>query len=166
MLDVRRGLLLGAMLAALEACGGGMASAPSPALGTRVTASMSTDAGATLGVPDTVAKSVVLYFWAPGLAACKATIPALLKKKWDLEAKGARLVLVASLGEKDSADDARTVLSSWGVDEHFAIDRGHAFADQLGAHDVPAIVIVDHDGIVRWVSPDGVTMSDVMSALP
>jgi hypothetical protein len=111
-------------------------------------------------------RATVIHFWSPSCAACRSTIPAVLAKRRDLQAKGAEVLLVCTLGPEEHVEDARAVLSLWGIEERFAVDRGGAAMAQIGARSLPAIAIVDAGGHLRWLAPDGVTASDIVEASP
>jgi hypothetical protein len=126
---------------------------------------LSGEDGAPLIAPTAGAQATVLHFWTPPCAACRSTVPAVLAKRKELAAKGARLLLVCVLGPEESAEDARAVLFLWGVSEPFVVDRGGVTMAQIGAVNVPAIAIVDSDRVLRWLAPDGVTVSDIVGAI-
>jgi len=148
----------------LVGCAGVVPSLPSPALGQPVEAKMRTPQGGLVNVPSR-GTPLVLDFWSTSCGACKATIPALLKRREEIEAKGARLVIVAELDAGETPDAARAVLASWNLPDDFAVDENNAMLKKLGV-EVPAIAIVDGEGVLRWVAPDGVTPKDVLGAIP
>jgi thiol-disulfide isomerase/thioredoxin len=162
----RRASIALGLAACTAACSSGVASADSPALNQVVSLGLTTQEGAPVALPTAGSRAAVLHFWAPECPSCRATIPALLKKRREIEAAGATILLVAVLGEADSADDARAVLSIWGIEEPFVIDRRGAAMGQIGARAVPAVAVVDARGALSWIAPDGITPSDVVKALP
>jgi thiol-disulfide isomerase/thioredoxin len=158
--------LLLAACAAAAACSTGVTSADSPALNQVVNLGLTTEDGAPVALPTAGSRAAVLSFWAPECPSCRATIPALLNKRREIEAKGARIELVCVLGDGDSADNARAALSIWGIEQPFLIDRRGAAMTQIGARSLPAVAIVDARGALSWLAPDGITPSDVVKALP
>jgi thiol-disulfide isomerase/thioredoxin len=107
----------------------------------------------------------VLDFFAPTCEPCKEAIPALFAKKAEIEARGARLVLVAVLGDGESTEDARRALASWGVRAPLLKDSGGVSQRELGVDRLPATVVLDGNGVVRWVAPSKATAEDVVAAL-
>jgi hypothetical protein len=126
---------------------------------------LSGEDGAALIAPTAGAQATVLHFWTPQCGACRATIPAVLAKRKELAAKGARVLLVCVLGSDEPAEDARAALLLWGINEPFAVDRDGVAMAQIGAINVPAIAILDSDRVLRWLAPDGVTASDIVGAI-
>lgn len=150
----------------LAACAAGVPSAETAMLGKPVPVTLARDDGAPAPIPVPGARSVVLDFWSPTCAPCKVTIPAVLAKRAEIEAKGAVHVLVCVLEKDESIEDARAVLSLWGINEPFLVDRDGAMLAKVGARDVPAFAIIDSAGVLQWVAPDGVTIKDVLAAIP
>lgn len=159
-------VLLLAVAAGGPACTTSVASADSPALGEIVQLGLTTPEGAPVALPSAGARATVLHFWSPECPSCRSTIPALLGKRRELEAQGASILLVGVLDAADSAEDARAVLSLWGIYEPFVVDRRGASMALLGARNVPAVAIIDAQRVLWWLAPDGITPSDVVKALP
>jgi thiol-disulfide isomerase/thioredoxin len=158
--------LLLAACAGTAACSTGLSSADSPALNQVVNLGLTSQEGAPVAVPIAGSRATVLHFWAPECPSCRATIPALLQRRRELEAAGAGILLVCVLGAGDSPDDARAALSIWGIEEDFVLDRQGAAMAQIGARATPAVAIIDARGALSWLAPDGITPSDVVKALP
>lgn len=163
-----RALGLAALSLSLLAAGcyGPLPSAESPSLDKPVAATLPGDDGAPVPVVAPGARAVVLDFWSPSCAPCQRTIPAVLARRAEITAKGAVHVLIAVLKKGESVNDAKAALALWGVEERFVIDQDGAFLAKIGARDVPAFAIVDSAGVLRWVAPDGVTISDILKAIP
>jgi thiol-disulfide isomerase/thioredoxin len=148
------------------ACGGShRASGPNNTLGKTVNISLPTDQGALVTVPLADARHTVVDFFAPTCEPCRKSLPELMAKRSELEARGAKLVLVAVLNDSESTEDARKALSSWGVSAPFLVDKGGANR-RLGVEGLPATVIVDARGILLWSAPTGASAEDVVGAVP
>ncbi|MBN9164564.1 MAG: TlpA family protein disulfide reductase [Myxococcales bacterium] len=158
------------VLAALACgCGGSGASAPAMASsnGTRtVSFSLPSNEGALVSVPISGARSTVLDFFSPTCEPCKEKVPALHAKQSELAARGARLVLVGVVSDSESTDDARRALASWGVVAPFLVDRNGTGRREAGITALPATIILDASGAVRWVASSTSRAEDVVAALP
>jgi len=143
-----------------------MPSLDTPALQQPVPATLLGDDGGSVPVPAAGARSTVLHFWSASCEPCKRTIPAVVAKRAEMQAKGATLMLVAVLEPGQTANDAKATLALWGIDERFVIDMEGAYLRKVGAKDLPAFAIVDAAGVLRWVAPDGVTISNILSSIP
>ena len=120
---MRKLLALSALLL-LPACGHAPApSAQHPMLGQSVTLALPSDGGALVSIPSQDGKTTVLDFWGPTCEPCRKKLPDLVAKNAELQARGARLILVAVLAENESTEQAKATLSSWGVDWPFLVDR-------------------------------------------
>jgi thiol-disulfide isomerase/thioredoxin len=125
-----------------------------------------TDAGKLVSVPWKGPRAYVLDFWGLTCIPCRRKLPALAARKRDLEAKGASLVLVAVLDPSESAEQARVVLASWGVREPFLVSDIDASKSRAGVVTLPATMVLDERGMLRWVAPDDANADDVVSAVP
>jgi hypothetical protein len=141
------------------------ASAPSPVLGQAVSFTLPTDSGGLVTVPTADHRALVLDFFGPTCPRCRDTVPALLARKADVEARGAQLVLVGVLGDGESTEDARRALASWGVRAPFLKDGGGVSQKELGVDKLPATVVLDGAGVVRWVATAAATADDVVAAV-
>jgi len=101
-----------------------------------VSLALPADNGSLVSIPGS--STYVLDFWATTCEPCRTATPALVARKDEIEARGARLVLVGVLEEEESTDQARGVLESWGVHEPFLVDRDNASKSQLGVMSLPA----------------------------
>lgn len=153
-----------ALLAA--GCYGPLPSAQTPSLGKPLAATLTGDDGAPSPIPAPGGKALLLDFWSPSCEPCKRTIPAVLARREDIEKKGAVHVLVAVLQKGESVNDAKAALAAWGITERFVVDEEGAFLAKVGAPDVPAFAIVDAAGVLHWVAPSGVTISNILDAIP
>jgi|GEM_PF-650065 len=146
--------------------GGGAAppSAPSSVLHRAVHIDLPSDGGALVSLP-LAGRATVVDAWAPSCVPCRTKLPALVKRSAELEAAGAKLVLVAVLADGESTDAARATLASWGVTSPFLVDRGDVLRREAGVTDLPTTLVLTPGGEVRWVSPVGATPDDVVSAV-
>lgn len=160
----RLAALPGALLVA--GCYGPLPSAQTPSLGQPVAATLTADDGAPSPIPAAGGKAMVLDFWSPSCEPCKRVIPAVLARRADIEKKGAVHVLVAVLEKGQSVNDARAALATWGINERFVVDEEGALLAKIGAPDVPAFAILDAAGVLHWVAPSGVTISNILDAIP
>lgn len=152
--------------AVLPGClGASMPSLDTPSLQQPVPATLLADDGSPVGVPLPGARSVVIHFWSPANEACKKTIPAVVAKRAEMQAKGATLMLVAVMPAGQTANDAKATLALWGIDERFAIDVEGAYFRKIGAHDVPAFAVVDAAAGLPWLAPTGVTTPTTLAPI-
>ena len=141
------------------------ASAPSEQLGKPVDLTLPTDRGELAGLPAAGAKATVADFFAPTCEPCAKKVPALYRRKAELEAMGAKLVLIGLLAGKESTEDARTALASWGLPgAAFLVDAGDTSKREAGVRDLPTTLVLDAHGVVRWAASPGSTADDVLAA--
>ncbi|HYQ43513.1 MAG TPA: TlpA disulfide reductase family protein [Polyangiaceae bacterium] len=140
-------------------------SAPSPVLNQAIEFSLPSDRGSLVSIPLTGAATTVIDAWAPSCAPCRQKLPALHARKAELEARGAKLILIAVLADSESTDDARAALSRWGIDAPFLVDRGDVMRREAGVAAVPETLLLDAHGVVRWVAPADATAEQVVSAV-
>jgi hypothetical protein len=157
-------LLAAALLTA--ACGPAAAppSAPSTALGHEVALSLPTDDGALVTLPLAGARATVLDAFAPSCEPCRTKVPALLAREREIAEAGSRLVLVAVLAESESTEDAAAALRSWGAAAPFLVDRGEALRRECGVEALPATLVLDARGVVRWAASPQSEAGDVVAA--
>ena len=122
--------------------------------------------GALVTVPIPNAHATVVDFFAPTCVPCKAALPLLVAKEEAIEAKGGKLVLVAVLGDGESSDDAKAALTSWGVSRSFLVDNGDASRASAGVSSLPATLVLDAQGTMKWAAPVGASADDVVAAIP
>jgi hypothetical protein len=150
----------------LAGCGSAPASAPSPVLGKAIKVGLLDQAGNTVSVPVQGARSTVLDFWSPTCEPCRKSVPALVAKLPEIEARGGKVLLVGVLSEDESPLDARGALESWGVRYPFLVDRGEVIQKKAAVMELPATLILDAEGVVHWVAPTGASATDIVKALP
>ena len=161
---MKNALLTAPLLVA--ACSSAPASAPSSLLGKSVSLALPTDSGMLAQIPSAGARATVLDFWAPTCVPCRKKLPELMARKGDIEARGGKLVLVGVLEAEESTESARDTLRSWGINAPFLIDRGGASRSQADVTTLPATLILDARGTLRWVAPKEASAQDIVNALP
>jgi hypothetical protein len=107
-----------------------------------------------------------LDFFSPSCDPCREKVPALVAKRGELEARGAKLVLVAVLADSESTNDAQRSLASWGVSEGFLVDKGGVSNREAGVSGLPATLVLDADGGRVWTAPPTATAADVLAHVP
>jgi len=137
------------------------ASAPEPP----VNFSLPSDSGSLVTVPLSSASTTVLDAWAPTCEPCSRKLPALYAQRGQIEAHGGKLVLVAVLADGETTEDARGALSSWGVSAPFLVDHGSVMRSAAGVSALPATLVLDAKGVVRWVAPVNATVDDVIAVV-
>jgi thiol-disulfide isomerase/thioredoxin len=141
-------------------------SAPNSLLGQTVSFSLPSNTGSLVSVPVPGAHYTVLDFFAPNCKPCKKKLPKLYAKRAALQAKGADLVLVADLGDA-TTDDAQKALASWGVGgATFLVDHGDVSRVSAGVRGLPATLVLDAHGTLRWAAPPTATAEQVVEAVP
>jgi thiol-disulfide isomerase/thioredoxin len=162
-----RSVLAVALTLASFGCGGGPPpSAPSDKLGQAVGFSLPSDEGALVTIPLPEARTTVLDFFGPTCGPCKEKVPALHAKRDELAKKGAKLVLVGVLADGESTEQAKRALASWGVTASFLVDKEGTGKREAGVTTLPATLVLDATGAVKWVAPPKATAEDVLAALP
>lgn len=155
------------LLLAIAACGPNAPpkTASHATLGPTVEMSLPTDKGQLGTVPAPGAAVTVVDFFGPTCAPCAEKLPALYAKQAELEAVGAKLVLVGVLADSETTDDARRALASWGVGgAPFLVDSGDASKREAGVRDLPTALVLDARGAVRWSAPADASADDVVEA--
>ncbi len=139
-------------------------SASNHALGSTVAFELPSNEGQLLSIPKPKARLTVVDAFAPSCAPCAKKLPALMAKRAELAEAGASIVLVAVLASDESDTQAMDALRSWGVEQSFLVDRGDVLRRELAVAELPATVLVDAMGKVRWVAPLSATAEDIVSA--
>jgi thiol-disulfide isomerase/thioredoxin len=140
------------------------ASAASSVLNQTVSFALPSDGGLLVSVPLSSPRTTVVDVWAPSCVPCRRSLPAIVKRQAELEAHGAKLVLVAVLSDAETTEGARATLVSWGANSPFLIDRGDTLRTQAGVDALPATLVIDRAGVVRWVAPPSASVDDIVRA--
>ena len=162
MTAVRLVLLLGM----LAGCGHGALppSAPNDKLGQVVSFSLPSNDGTLVTVPVQGAHATVLDFFGPTCEPCKKALPELYAQRHTLEARNSKLILVAVLADGESSDDAKRALQAWGVDAPFLVDSHETGRREAGVTALPATMVLDAQGVTKWVAPAAAAVEDVIAA--
>lgn len=120
------------------------------------------DHGVLRRVPASADNAVIVDICASWCEPCSHAIPKLAKQREHLEQDGVRVVILVVLEQSESIADARRTLTSWGVNGPFMIDRGGAIMRKLGFRSLPATVVLDGSGSVRWKSSTGSSIDDAI----
>lgn len=122
------------------------------------------DGGALVSLPLTTARLTVVDAWSPTCEPCRHKLPLLVARSAELEAVGAKLVLVGVLSDSESTDLARTTLGTWGVERPFLVDRGNVVRRELDIDGLPGTVILSADGVIQWVAKPDARADDIVAA--
>jgi thiol-disulfide isomerase/thioredoxin len=139
-------------------------SAPVASLGRPADFSAPDDRGDLTHVPQRAARATVLELWATSCEPCRRAVPQLAACAPGLAKDGIDVVLVAVLDGGEPIDDGRAALASWGVALPFLIDRGGGVERSLGVVGLPATLVLDRRGVVRWAAPAGAPAEAVAAA--
>jgi hypothetical protein len=140
------------------------ASAPLSSLGASAGFSAPDDRGNLVHVPGAAPRATVVELWAADCEPCRWAIAALAAEAPRLEADGIDCVLVGVLDTAEPIDHGREALRAWGVDRAFLVDRGGGVQRALGITALPATVVLDRAGVVRWVASAGARPATVSAA--
>jgi AhpC/TSA family len=140
------------------------ASAQLSSLGARASFSAPDARGDLVHVPGAAPRATVVELWAADCEPCRWAIAALAAEAPRLEADGIDCVLVGVLDAAEPIDRGREALRAWGVDRAFLVDRGGGVQRALGIATLPATVVLDRAGVVRWVAPAGARPATVTAA--
>lgn len=98
---------------------------------------------------------VVVDFWASWCQGCKQSVPRVRRLAEAFAADGL-VVVGVNVGDKPAA--ARAAAAELAIGYPIALDPDFAVADQLGASQLPMVLVIDRDGSIvhrsREVDPD------------
>jgi cytochrome c biogenesis protein CcmG, thiol:disulfide interchange protein DsbE len=136
-------------------------SAPSPLLGKPAPEFSRTALDGTKIEPGTLrGKVVVLEFFAQYCVPCRTAMPAAQAAHQERPA-----AMFVGVSEDDTADTAANVARSFGVTFPIIHDQGKALAGRLRVSDLPATIVIDASGVVRWVGAEMSTTEDLTAVI-
>jgi thiol-disulfide isomerase/thioredoxin len=99
-------------------------------------------------------KVVVVDFWASWCKGCKDSVPRVSRLAQAFAANG---LVVVGVNVGDKPDTARAAATALAIAYPIALDPEFAVADQLGASQLPMVLVIDRDGAIvhrsRQVDP-------------
>lgn len=100
-------------------------------------------------------KVVVVDFWASWCKGCKQSVPRVSRLAQAFAANG---LVVIGINVGDKPDAARAAAAELSIAYPIALDPDFVVADQLGASQLPMVLVIDRDGAIvhrsREVDPD------------
>ena len=123
------------------------------------------DGGALVSIPQPSSPLTIVDAFGPTCEPCREKVPALLARRDLFASKGAKLVLVAVLGDGETTEQASAALLTWGAPSPFLVDRGGVLARELGLKGLPSTYLLDREGHVRWAGGGSATADDVSTAV-
>jgi peroxiredoxin len=93
-------------------------------------------------------KIVLIDFWATWCGPCKMAMPGLQSIQDDFKGRGLEIL---SLNEGESAEQAGGFIKKKGYGFRVLLDAGSAIGASYGVRGIPTLVVVDKQGIVRWI---------------
>src|SRR5262245_3510253 len=138
---------------------------PAPPPADTVGFELPSDAGSLVPVPQPSSPFTIVDAFGPTCEPCREKVPALLARRDLLAGKGAKIVLVAVLGEGETTEQAAAALNSWGAPAPFLVDRGGVLAREMGLKGLPSTYLIDGEGRVRWAGGGSATADDVAAAV-
>lgn len=115
-------------------------------------------------IPPPGARTTVVEFWAIHCEPCRRTLRALDEHRGALQRDGVAVVRVAVLHRGDPIEPVREAYGSLGVTGSFLVDWGADYARDLKVRSVPATVVLDREGRVRWLAPGNATAEEIAQA--
>jgi peroxiredoxin len=164
----KRGIVLCVLaLAPIFACGGAPSaqpptpSAPSPLLGKPAPEFSRTALdGTKLESGALEGKVVVLEFFAEYCVPCRTAMPA--AEAAHRERPDAQFI---GISEDDGPETARRLGATFGVTFPIVHDQGKVLAGRLRVSDLPATIVLDATGVVRWVGADAATKDQLTAVI-
>lgn len=101
-------------------------------------------------------KVVVLEFFAQYCVPCRTAMPAA-----EAAHKERPAALFVGVSEDDSASTAESLARSFGVTFPIVHDQDKVLAGRLRVSELPATIVLDAAGVVRWVGADASTTEEL-----
>jgi thiol-disulfide isomerase/thioredoxin len=102
--------------------------------------------GASIDTAKLRGRAVVVKFFAKYCEPCKRTLP--LAASF---AKSHPEVAVIGVAEDESEADVRAVVSEYRLEFPVVHDQGNVVAGRFRVKDLPAVFVIDGQGVLRWV---------------
>lgn len=115
-------------------------------------------------IPPSGARATVVEFWALHCEPCRRTLRALEEHRGELQQAGVEVARVAVLHRGDPIEPVREAYGSLGLSGTFVVDWGADYARDLKVRSVPATIVLDREGRVRWLAPRDGTAADIAHA--
>lgn len=115
-------------------------------------------------IPPPGARATVVEFWAIQCEPCRRSLRALEEKRADLQTAGIGVVRVAVLHGGAPIEPVREAHGALGLTGTFLVDWGADYARDLKVRSVPATVVLDREGRVRWLAPRNAEAEEVAQA--
>jgi len=93
-------------------------------------------------------KPVLMDFWASWCGPCRMSMPGLQELQDKFKERGLE---VLSINQGDAPDLVREFIGRKKYTFHVVLDRDGQVGSQYGIRAIPAMVLVDKDGLVRWL---------------
>lgn len=115
--------------------------------------------GDTVTLADLRGEAVLLNVWATWCPPCRVEMPHLQELHEELGERGLRIVGVSVDSEGAGRAVARFT-GDLGIDFLILQDPGERIANAFGTYGVPANILIDPEGVVRWRHSGPVTADD------
>jgi len=93
-------------------------------------------------------KVVVVDFWATWCGPCRMGMPALQDLQDKFKDRGLEIL---SVNQGESADQIQDFIHRKHYSFHVVSDPDGAVGDKYGVRAIPTLVVIDKDGVVRWL---------------
>jgi peroxiredoxin len=92
---------------------------------------------------------VIMDFWATWCGPCRMAMPGLQDIADQYKGDGLEIL---SVDQGEEADQVQNLIERKKYTFHVVLDHDQAVGSQYGVKAIPAIVVVDKKGVVRWLS--------------
>jgi hypothetical protein len=150
----------------IVACGRAPETLPThPTNSERVSFSLPSNDGALVTIPLASPTLTVLDFFGPSCEPCATRVPEIVRRREAIESRGAKLVLVAVLADGETSSDAENALARWGAKAPFLVDTADVSRREAAIRGLPATLVIDAKGVVRWRAAPTASADDVVAAV-